>query len=92
MADITFEDWVYLPHRYEDNFVENLSRELRLRRMNHNDLSRLSGLSPSFLSDMFRRRTSPSLRTMARLSASLRVPLGVLLERQALASDLRQSS
>lgn len=66
---------------YELIFLSNVLRELEKRGMSKNELARQSGVSVSFISEMTRGMSSPTLRTMEQIAAALGQPLPWLLDR-----------
>ena len=48
--------------------------------MHKNELAKLTGISPAFLSDLTNGKTNPSLKTMERIAEALDVSLPWLLE------------
>jgi len=67
-------------YKYNCIFVTNVSRLLAEREMTKKDLATLSGVSPSFLSDLLAGKGNPSLQVMEAIAEALEVPLPLLLE------------
>ncbi len=65
---------------YDNIFFTNVLRILEERGMTKTDLSELSGVSASFLSDLTKGKGNPSLKIMESISTALDVPLSMLLE------------
>ncbi len=61
-------------------FFTNVLRVLESRGMHKNELAKLTGISPAFLSDLTNGKTNPSLKTMERIAEALEVSLPWLLE------------
>lgn len=61
-------------------FFTNVLRVLESRGMQKNELAKLTGISPAFLSDLTNGKTNPSLKTMERIAEALDVSLPWLLE------------
>ncbi len=73
---------------YETIFFTNVLRILEDRKMTKLELSKLSGVSISFLSDLTNGKANPSLRVMEEIALALGVPLSYLLE----TTDLDQAT
>lgn len=58
---------------------EELRKQRRLRRVTLSDVSERTGLSVSFLSDIERNRTNPSLETLEKLADYFQLPVNQLL-------------
>jgi len=72
---------VYHDHMlYHLIFFTNVLRVLESRGMHKNELAKLTGISPAFLSDLTNGKTNPSLKTMERIAEALDVSLPWLLE------------
>ena len=65
---------------YNTIFFTNVLHQLQLRSMTKTELSELSGVSISFLSDLTTGKGNPSLEVMEKISIALDVPLSFLLE------------
>jgi len=65
---------------YDYIFFTNVLRILDERGMTKQELSKRSGVSISFLSDLTSGKANPSLRVMGALAAALEVSLPLLLE------------
>lgn len=61
-------------------FLTNVLRILEQRGMHKNTLSKLTGISPAFLSDLTNGKANPSLKTMEKIAQALGVSLPWLLE------------
>lgn len=61
-------------------FFTNVLRILDERKMTKGELSELSGVSPSFLSDLTTGKANPSLKVMESIASALGVSLPALLE------------
>jgi transcriptional regulator with XRE-family HTH domain len=61
-------------------FMTNVLRVLDEQRMTKQQLSELSGVSLSFISDITRGKGNPSVGIMEQIAAALRIPLAYLLE------------
>lgn len=61
-------------------FFTNILRLLNEHGLTKNDLSKMTGVSTSFLSDLTNGKANPSLNTMAAIAEALRTPLPALLE------------
>lgn len=62
-------------------FLTNVLQCLEEQGKSKHDLSRDSGVSVSFISDLTTGQGNPSLKVMAKIAAALEVPLAFLLER-----------
>lgn len=67
-------------HLYNELFFTNVLRILGERGMTREQLSELSGVSASLISDLSRGKGNPSLRTMGAIAEALDTALPVLLE------------
>ena len=65
---------------YHQIFFKNLTTEMASRDMNASELSLLSGISKSYLSDLLHKKGNPSVRTMESISNALNVPLPKMLQ------------
>lgn len=65
---------------YYLNFFTNVLRILEEQRMSKQQLSELSGVSLSFISDITTGKGNPSVGTMEQIANALRTPLPFLLE------------
>lgn len=65
---------------YNTIFFTNVLQQLQERRMTKTELSELSGVSISFLSDLTTGKGNPSLEVMEKIAVGLNVPLSFLLE------------
>jgi transcriptional regulator with XRE-family HTH domain len=65
---------------YNQIFFTNILRLLEEKDMTKEQLSEMSGVSMSFISDLTNGKGNPSLRIMERIADSLDVPLPELLE------------
>ena len=61
-------------------FMTNVLRILEEQRMSKQQLSELSGVSLSFISDITTGKGNPSVGTMEQIAGALRTPLPFLLE------------
>lgn len=61
-------------------FLTNILKILEEKKMTRSELSELSGVSPSFLSDLTKGKGNPSLNTMEDIAKALKVSLPILLE------------
>jgi transcriptional regulator with XRE-family HTH domain len=71
---------------YNIIFVENVLRMLDAEGMTKQELSGISHMSTSFMSDLTRGKANPSLRIMQNIAQALNVPLPLLLEKSPLHS------
>lgn len=65
---------------YNTIFFTNVLQQLQKRHMTKTELSELSGVSISFLSDLTTGKGNPSLEVMEKIAVALDVPLSFLLE------------
>jgi transcriptional regulator with XRE-family HTH domain len=65
---------------YNTIFFTNVLQQLQNRHMTKTELSELSGVSISFLSDLTTGKGNPSLEVMEKIAVALDVPLSFLLE------------
>lgn len=72
---------------YATIFFTNVLRLLDERNMTKSELSKVSGVSMSFLSDVTTGKGNPSLEVMEKISIALDVPLSLLLESTDLDKD-----
>lgn len=72
---------------YATIFFTNVLRLLDERDMTKSELSKVSGVSMSFLSDVTTGKGNPSLEVMEKISVALGVPLSLLLESTDLDKD-----
>lgn len=61
-------------------FFTNILRLLEEKGIQKNELSDISGVSPSFVSDLTNGKGNPSLKTMEAIALALNKPLPTLLE------------
>lgn len=73
---------------YDNIFFTNVIRILDERGMTKQELSKKTGVSISFLSDLTTGKANPSLKTMEAIADALETPLPLLLE----STDLDQKS
>lgn len=73
---------------YNTIFFTNVLQQLHERHMTKTELSELSGVSISFLSDLTTGKGNPSLEVMEKIAVALNVPLSFLLE----STDLDRSA
>lgn len=71
-------------------FLTNVLQCLEEQGKSKHDLSRDSGVSVSFISDLTTGRGNPSLKVMAKIAAALNTPLPLLLERCDLPPDAQE--
>lgn len=71
-------------------FLTNVLQCLEEQGKSKHDLSRDSGVSVSFISDLTTGRGNPSLKVMAKIAAALNTPLPLLLERCDLLPDAQE--
>jgi len=80
---------------YNHIFVTNVSRLMAERRMTRKNLSDLSGVSLSFLSDILADKANPSFRILENIAKALGVHLPLLLDQNFVAkkwvSHLKQN-
>jgi len=72
-------------------FFTNVLRLLEERNLTKHDLSELSGVSISFLSDLTTGKANPSLKVMEAIAQALETPLPLLLESTDLSPELLAS-
>jgi len=72
-------------------FFTNVLRILEERSLTKHDLSELSGVSISFLSDLTTGKANPSLKVMEAIANALETPLPLLLESTDLSPELLAS-
>ncbi|MBU0801499.1 MAG: transcriptional regulator [Alphaproteobacteria bacterium] len=72
---------------YATIFFTNVLRLLDERNMTKSELSKVSGVSMSFLSDVTTGKGNPSLEVMEKIAVALGVPLSLLLESTDLDKD-----
>lgn len=72
---------------YSTIFFTNILRILDERNMTKSELSKMSGVSMSFLSDVTTGKGNPSLEVMEKIAVALGVPLSLLLESTDLDKD-----
>lgn len=65
---------------YKEIFFTNILRLLEEKDIQKNELSDISGVSPSFVSDLTNGKGNPSLKTMEAIALALDEPLPTLLE------------
>ncbi len=65
---------------YKEIFFTNILRLLEEKNIQKNELSDISGVSPSFVSDLTNGKGNPSLKTMEAIALALDEPLPTLLE------------
>jgi transcriptional regulator with XRE-family HTH domain len=65
---------------YKNILLTNILKQLSERGMTKNELSSLSGVSVSFVSDLTTGKGNPSLETMESIAKALETPLPTLLE------------
>jgi transcriptional regulator with XRE-family HTH domain len=65
---------------YEDIFIKKINIQMKEQGLTAKELCQRSGVSNSFLSEIFSKRANPSLKTMSSLARALGVPLPFLLE------------
>lgn len=65
---------------YKEIFFTNILRLLEDKGIQKNELSDISGVSPSFVSDLTNGKGNPSLKTMEAIALALDEPLPTLLE------------
>lgn len=65
---------------YSRIFFTNIIRIMEERKISNGELHAISGVSPSFISDLTRGKGNPSLKTMESLAEALSVPLPLMLE------------
>ena len=65
---------------YKEIFFTNILRLLEEKHIQKSDLSKISGISPSFVSDLTNGKGNPSLKTMEAIALALDEPLPKLLE------------
>lgn len=65
---------------YDYIFFTNVLRILDERKMTKQELSKRSGISISFLSDLTTGKANPSLKVMEAIAAALETPLPLMLE------------
>ena len=64
---------------YTDIYCKNLKDILIGRELKNSDLSRMTGISNSFLSDITHGKANPSLRMMEQIANALQLPLECFL-------------
>lgn len=67
---------------YHQIFCKNLRKEMAKRDINASELSSLSGVSNSYLSDLFHQKGNPSIKTMQSISEALNIPLPKMLQQK----------
>ncbi len=72
---------------YDTIFFTNVLRLLEERKMTKTELSDVSGVSMSFLSDVTTGKGNPSLQVMEKIAIAFDVPLALLLESTDLDKD-----
>ncbi|QIQ22541.1 helix-turn-helix domain-containing protein [Zophobihabitans entericus] len=77
---------------YSEIFLFNLLKKLKDRNLNKAQLSELSGISPSFISELTNGRANPSLAMLEKIAVSLKTPLyEMLLPEEVKPEDLQYS-